>query len=228
MIYQNIKQAVFIDRPNRFIANIQIDGKLEVCHVKNTGRCRELLIPNTKVLVQECDTKNRSTKYDLIAVWKGERLINMDAAAPNKVFAEWVLSGNMFHNITKFKPEQRFGSSRFDFYMEADNRSAFVEVKGVTLEEDGVVRFPDAPTERGVKHLNELIACLEQGYDAYIVFIIQMKNVRYMEPNKVTHPAFGDALKAAANAGVHVLALDCLITENSIAAADPVDVYHIH
>lgn len=228
MIYQNIKQAVFIDRPNRFIANIQIDGKIEICHVKNTGRCRELLVPNTKVLVQECDSKNRSTKYDLIAVWKGERLINMDATAPNKVFAEWVLSGNLFQNITKFKPEQRFGSSRFDFYIEADNRPAFVEVKGVTLEDDGVVRFPDAPTERGVKHLNELIACLEQGYDAYIVFIIQMKNVRFMEPNKATHPAFDEALKAAAKAGVHVLALDCFVTENSIVAAEPVAVYNIY
>jgi sugar fermentation stimulation protein A len=224
MIYPNIKRAVFLDRPNRFIANIEIDGRNEVCHVKNTGRCRELLTPRADVLVQEFDTSNRKTKYDLIAAWKGDRLINMDATAPNKVFAEWAPSGGLFKNITLIKPEHGFGSSRFDFYIEADNRRAFIEVKGVTLEENGVARFPDAPTERGVKHLHELTACVEAGFDAYIVFIIQMKGIHYMEPNWATHPAFGGALRSAKRGGVCIFALDCRVTGDSILASDFVDV----
>lgn len=231
MIYENIRQAVFIDRPNRFIANIEIDGRREVCHVKNTGRCRELLLPGTKVLVQdtglgypESKLPTRKTRYDLISVWKGERLINMDSAAPNKVFAEWVRSGGLMQKVTFMKPEYRFGNSRFDFYLEAEGKRILVEVKGVTLEDHGVVRFPDAPTERGVKHLRELISCLEAGYEAYIVFIIQMKGVHYFEPNGETHPEFAEALRDARRAGVHVLAVDCCVTENSISAADLVEV----
>lgn len=224
MTYDNIKRAVFIDRPNRFIANIELDGRREVCHVKNTGRCRELLTPRADVLVQECNGSARKTKYDLISVYKDERLINMDSQVPNKVFAEWLKSGVLFQNITLIQPERRFGNSRLDFYIEADSRRAFVEIKGVTLEENGVVRFPDAPTERGVNHLNELITCIDQGFDAYVIFIIQMKGVKYMEPNWVTHPAFGEALREATSAGVRALALECEVTETTITAVDFVDV----
>lgn len=224
MIYENIKRGVFLDRPNRFIAHIEIEGRIEVCHVKNTGRCRELLTDRAQVLVQETDSSTRKTKYDLIAVYKGSRLINMDASAPNHVFAEWVKSDGLFQRVDLIKPEQRFGASRFDFYMEADGQKAYVELKGVTLEEAGIARFPDAPTERGVKHLKELTACVRAGFDAYMVFIIQMKGVRYMEPNWATHPAFGEALRDAARKGVRVLALDCHVTENSIKARQPVDV----
>jgi sugar fermentation stimulation protein A len=167
---------------------------MEICHVKNTGRCRELLTHRAPVLVKETDSPARKTKYDLIAVYKGQRLVNMDSSAPNKVFAEWLQKGGLFQNITLLKPEQHFGGSRFDFYVEGDNRKAFVEVKGVTLEDNGVVRFPDAPTERGVKHLKELAACAKAGFEAYVVFIVQMKDVLYFEPNWTTHRAFGEAL----------------------------------
>lgn len=224
MIYENIKPGVFLERPNRFIAYVEIDGQTEVCHVKNTGRCRELLTQRAPVLLQEVSSATRKTRYDLIAVYKGQRLINMDASAPNQVFAEWVRSGGLFENITLIKPEHRFAASRFDFYVEGDGRKAFVEVKGVTLEDDGVVRFPDAPTERGVKHLHDLAACVMNGFEAYAVFIVQMKDVLYLEPNWTTHPAFGEALQYAASQGVQVLALDCRVTEDSISAADPVEV----
>jgi len=224
MIYENIEPAVFIDRPNRFIANIEIGGRPEICHVKNTGRCRELLLPGAKVLVQRKESPNRKTGYDLISVWKGDRLVNIDSAAPNKVFAEWVRAGGLFGNLTLLRPEARFGNSRFDFYLEADGRRVFAEVKGVTLEENGVVRFPDAPTERGVKHLRELVSCVKAGYDAWAVFIVQMKDVSYFEPNWETHPAFGVVLRAAERAGVNLLALDCHVTETGITAADPVPI----
>ncbi len=224
MIYENIRRGIFLDRPNRFIAHVEIDSRMEICHVKNTGRCRELLTHRAPVLVKETDSPARKTKYDLIAVYKGQRLVNMDSSAPNKVFAEWLQKGGLFQNITLLKPEQHFGGSRFDFYVEGDNRKAFVEVKGVTLEDNGVVRFPDAPTERGVKHLKELAACAKAGFEAYVVFIVQMKDVLYFEPNWTTHRAFGEALREAAGQGVRVLALDCRVTENSITAGDPVEV----
>lgn len=225
MIYSDIRRAVFLERPNRFIARIELDGRQEICHVKNTGRCRELLTPRANLLVQRCDHPGRKTKYDLISVWKGDRLINMDAAAPNRVFAEWALSGGYFQNLTLLKPEQKFGNSRFDFYLEADGRPAFAEVKGVTLESGGVARFPDAPTLRGVKHLRELQACVAAGYGAYIVFIVQMKGVSCFEPNWTTHPAFGETLREAEKAGVHVLALDCEVGEDSLRAADFVKIH---
>lgn len=224
MIYDNMENAVFRNRPNRFIANIEINGAPAVCHVKNTGRCRELLIPGAPILVQKRGGPARKTDWDLIFVRKGERLVNIDSAAPNRVFAEWARSGGPFREITLLKPEVRFGGSRLDFYIEADGRRAFAEVKGVTLEENGVVRFPDAPTQRGVRHLRELIACKAAGYDAYAVFVIQMRGVLRMEPNWETHPAFGEALLAAERAGVRILAFDCRVTENSIAACDPVAV----
>lgn len=224
MKYNNMRHGVFISRPNRFIANVKINGKVEICHVKNTGRCRELLTDRARVIVQEFDSPNRKTRFDLINVYKGDRLINMDSQSPNRIFAEWAPKSGVFGNITLLRPETRFGNSRFDFYMEADGRKAFVEVKGVTLEEDGVVRFPDAPTERGVKHVRELIGCINEGYDAYVVFIVQMKDVLYFEPNWETHREFGEALREAAAHGVRVLAVDCEVTEDTIEARDPVEV----
>ena len=224
MKYENIRQGVFVDRPNRFIANIEVEGEIQVCHVKNTGRCRELLTPGARVLVQDCASPTRKTRWDLISVWKGERLINMDAAAPNRVFGEWLAQGGLVPAPDLIRPESRFGASRLDFYVEAGERRAFVEVKGVTLEEDGVVRFPDAPTQRGVKHLRELMACVEAGYEAYAAFVIQMKGVERFEPNWKTHPEFGEALRAAAQAGVAILAMDCFVTEDSIAAGEMVRV----
>ena len=224
MTYDNIFTAKFINRPNRFIAHIEIDGKTEVAHVKNTGRCKELLTENATVFVQKSDNPNRKTKYDLISVLKGEKLINMDSQIPNKVFGEWAQSSVFFGKINFLKAEKTFENSRFDFYIETDNEKIFVEIKGVTLEQDGVVMFPDAPTERGVKHINELCRCIDNGYKAYIFFIIQMDNVKYFTPNRKTHPQFAEALKAAAEKGVGVYALDCKVSENSIAADKFVEV----
>ena len=218
MIYPNISEAVFVDRPNRFIAHVRMDDQqLKVCHVKNTGRCRELLLPGARVLVQQIDKPGRKTSLDLIGVWKGSRLINMDAAAPNRVFAEWALAGGFLPGLTLLKAEAVHGDYRFDFYMEAGSLRAFVEVKGVTLEEDGVVRFPDAPTQRGIKHLRGLEQCVQEGYQAWAVFVLQMADVRYFSPNWTTHPQFGQALVHAQSAGVRLLAMDCQVTQNSLA-----------
>lgn len=216
MRYERVKEGIFSDRPNRFIANIQIDGKTEVCHVKNTGRCRELLTPGAKVFVQKSDNPDRKTKYDLIAVYKGKRLINIDSQAPNKVFGEWLQRGGYFEKITAVKPECRFGDSRLDFYFEYGGKRAFAEVKGVTLEQDGVFMFPDAPTERGVKHIKELCRCVEEGYDAYAVFVIQAEQAEYFTPNRETHPEFADALNYAVESGVKVLCLNCCVTPDSL------------
>ena len=224
MIYENIKTAKFIDRPNRFIANVEIDGKSEVCHVKNTGRCRELLTEGAAVYVQEINDSKRKTKYDLISVYKGERLINMDSQVPNKVFHEWLLRKELFKNIKLIKPECKYKNSRFDFYIEADNKKIFVEVKGVTLEENGVVMFPDAPTERGLKHLNELSESADDGYEAYVCFVIQMKDVLYFTPNYKTHNEFGEALKCIEKNGVNLIALDCEVTKDSITAGNLVGI----
>jgi sugar fermentation stimulation protein A len=224
MTYKNIIPGIFISRPNRFTAEVEIDGNIEICHVKNTGRCKELLIPGAEVYLQKSDNPNRATKYDLIAVRKGERLINMDSNAPNKVFFEYLQSGAYIKNITLIKPEARYGSSRFDFYVEAEGRRIFIEVKGVTLEENGVVMFPDAPTERGVKHLNELMRCASEGYEAHVVFVIQMNDVKYFTPNNRTHPAFGEALAAAKQAGVTVAAFDCEVGEDSLEIGNVVEV----
>lgn len=224
MRYEKIKKGIFIERPNRFIAYVEIEGKIEVCHVKNTGRCRELLIDRAQVLVQECSHPGRKTKYDLIAVWKGELLINMDSQAPNKIFGEWLNSGTYFSDLEVIKPEQKYGKSRFDYYLEAGERKIFAEVKGVTLEEEGVALFPDAPTERGVKHLQELAACMDEGYEAMVVFIIQMKGIRYMQPNDKMHLEFGEALRHLSHKGAKVLAIDCVVTENEIIPDSLVEV----
>lgn len=224
MIYENIKKAKFINRPNRFIANIEIDGEHEVCHVKNTGRCKELLTEGVDIYVQEFNNSSRKTKYDLISVYKEDRLINIDSQAPNKVFYEYLINGFLFQNIKLIKPERKYKTSRFDFYIETDEKKIFVEVKGVTLEEDGVVMFPDAPTERGLKHLNELADCIDEGYDAYVCFVIQMKDVLYFTPNYITHKEFGETLKDVKKKGVNILALDCDVTKDSLSLRNMVDV----
>ncbi|AWK50746.1 DNA/RNA nuclease SfsA [Clostridium beijerinckii] len=224
MKYDNIKKGKFILRPNRFIAHIEIDGKVEICHVKNTGRCKELLIPNTRVFVQENNNPKRKTKFSLISVIKQEKLINIDSQVPNKIVHEWISDGNLIKDITLIKPESKYKSSRFDFYIETEKRKAFIEVKGVTLENQGVVKFPDAPTERGVKHVKELCECVKEGYDAYIIFVVQMKNVLHFEPNVETHKEFADALKEAKKQGVNILAVDCEVKEDSIKIMDYVEV----
>lgn len=224
MNYERILPAVFLNRPNRFIAEIEVEGRRELCHVKNTGRCRELLLPGTDIWVQRADKMSRKTEFDLITVRKGERLVNIDSAAPNKVFFEWVQNSGYFGNAPVVRPEVTYGSSRFDFFIQSGGRSFFAEIKGVTLENDGVASFPDAPTERGVKHLKGLTECVRQGYGAYAVFIIQMENIKYMIPNRETHPEFADALAAAGEGGVKLLGLGCTVTENSLTAAEFVEV----
>lgn len=224
MKYKNIKKGIFLDRPNRFISNVEIDGKAEVVHVKNTGRCRELLIPGVTVYVQEFENTSRKTKFDLIAVCKGKELFNIDSQAPNKVFGEWVLKSKYFGDADVIKAECRYGDSRFDFYIEAQGRKIFVEVKGVTLEEDGVLMFPDAPTERGVKHINELCNCMDEGYEAYVFFVVQAEKAKYFTPNRRTHPAFADALKIAKDKGVNILCVNCRVTEDSLEINEFVDV----
>ena len=224
MIYEHILPAVFVDRPNRFIAHVELNGRTEVCHVKNTGRCRELLVPGCRVYVQHQPSPARKTAYDLIAVEKEGRLINMDAGAPNQVFGEFVRAGRFLREWPVIRPETVHGDSRFDFYLEAPGRRLFAEVKGVTLEGGGVTRFPDAPTERGVKHLEGLARCVQEGYEAWAVFVIQMEGACRMEPNRRTHPAFADALRQAAQAGVHLLALDCRTEPARLEIRRPVEI----
>ena len=202
-----------MSRSNRFIANVEIDGKIEICHVKNTGRCSELLIPGTRVFIEESSNPNRKTKFDLIAVYKGDKLFNIDSSAPNKVFHEWLKECK---EITLVKPERTYKNSRFDFYVEAGECKAFIEVKGVTLEKDGVHMFPDAPTKRGVKHINELISCTKEGYEGVIAFIVQTDFGEYFTPNRETHPEFADALNNAEKQGVKILCLNCNVTPNAL------------
>ena len=224
MKYERIVKGKFLERPNRFIAYVDIDGQKETVHVKNTGRCKELLRPGAVVYLQEFDPSARKTKWDLIAVKKNGRIINMDSQIPNKVVKEWLESGGLFQNVTKIQPEYTYGDSRVDLYVEADGKKVLIEVKGVTLEEEGRVRFPDAPSERAVKHVEELKRAVGEGYEAYIFFVIQMKDVRYFTPNMDTHPAFGEALREAALAGVHVIAYDCRVDCDHITLADEVKV----
>lgn len=224
MRYDNISEAIFLERPNRFVAKAVLDDREIICHVKNTGRCKELLVPGSRIFLQHSASPGRKTAYDLISVCKGDRLINMDANAPNTVFGEWLRAGGLGFVPEYVKPEQSHGDSRYDFYFEHSGIRAFAEVKGVTLEDGGVVRFPDAPTERGVKHLRGLIRCVEEGFDAYIVFIIQMNGVKYFEPNIRTHPEFAYALKEAAASGVHILAQDCMVSETTLDISGPVEV----
>lgn len=223
MQYGKMVEGRFLARPNRFIAHIEIDGKTEVCHVKNTGRCRELLPAGAQVWCQKSANPNRKTKYDLIAVQKGDRLINMDSQAPNTAAGEWIRSGGM-GNVEQVRAETVHGDSRFDFSFILDGKQCFLEVKGVTLETDGICAFPDAPTERGVKHLRGLTAAVAEGYKAYVLFVVQMENVRYLHPNDETDPAFGAALREAAAAGVQVLAMDCKVTPESMTLRESIPV----
>ena len=214
MRYGQVKKGVFLSRLNRFIAHVALDGVEMVCHVKNTGRCRELLVPGAAVYLEKGTNPDRKTAYDLIAVEKNGKLINMDAQAPNKAFAEWALQFDPA--ATAVHSEYRFGQSRLDFCLETPAGLHLVEVKGVTLEENGNARFPDAPTERGVKHIRELQGAAERGLDAAIFFVVQLKDVNSVAPNDVTHPAFGQALREAAAHGVRVLAYDCDVTPDSL------------
>ena len=223
MQYKNMVPGTFLARPNRFIAHIELDGKTEICHVKNTGRCRELLPPGAKVWCEKSDNPARKTQYDLITVKKGNRLINMDSQAPNAAAKEWLLAGGL-GEIVNLRPESRYGDSRFDFSFTKDGVPCFLEVKGVTLENDSICAFPDAPTTRGTKHLQELTKLAKEGYGAYILFVIQMSDVRYLHPNDTTDPAFGKALREAAQAGVQILAMDCAVTEDSMVLRNPVEV----
>jgi len=201
-----------------------MEGQEVLCHVKNTGRCRELLNPGAVVYLQKSDNPNRKTGYDLIAVEKGEMLINMDSQIPNYVAAEWLRKGSLFPEGANIQMEKRYGNSRFDIYAEAGERKAFLEVKGVTLEVEGQARFPDAPTERGVKHVRELMGCVQEGYEAYLLFVIQMTGIQSFAPNWDTHPAFGSALQEAARAGVQILAYDCQVRPDEIVLDQPVPV----
>lgn len=228
MKYERIETGRFLERPNRFIAYVEILGKQETVHVKNTGRCAELLVPGATVYVQKSDNPERKTQWDLIGVEKGERMINMDSQIPNKVVEEWIRGGNLFPGATLIKPETTFGKSRFDLYIEVDGRKIFMEIKGVTLEDNDVVRFPDAPTERGVKHVEELAEAVKAGYEAYLFFVVQMKNVKYLAPNMKTHAAFGEAMKKAKAQGVNILAYECQVEKDSIEITKEVPVVLEH
>lgn len=223
MKYGKMVAGRFLARPNRFIAHVEIDGEVEVCHVKNTGRCRELLPAGTRVWCQAADDPKRKTKYDLITVQKGHRLINMDAQAPNAAAREWLLGGGL-GAVENLRAETVHEDSRFDFSFTLDGKPCFLEVKGVTLEADGVCAFPDAPTERGAKHLRGLTRAVQAGFGAYVLFVIQMADVKYIHPNDATDPNFGAALREAAASGVQVLAVECEVTVDTMTVKAPVNV----
>lgn len=210
MQYKNITFGTFISRPNRFIGIVEINGERHTVHIKNTGRCKELLVPGNKVILEMSDNPDRKTKYDLISVYKRDNLlINMDSFLPNMVVEEWLPQSGLFSENAVIKREVSFGNSRFDLFVTDGDRKVFIEVKGVTLEDNFHCRFPDAPTQRGVKHIFELINCVNEGYEAYIIFVIQMKGARSLSPNDETHKEFGEALRKAVQQGVNLLAVDC-------------------
>lgn len=229
MTYKSIVPGTFLSRPNRFIARVDIDGIEQTVHVKNTGRCRELLLPGSTVWLCPSDNPARKTHYDLVAVDKVTdgftRTVNIDSQAPNAAAEEWLRNGGLFPQDADIRREVTYGASRFDFRIDFGRRISYLEVKGVTLEHDGVALFPDAPTDRGVKHIRELIECSCAGLGAYILFVIQMKGVHLLKPNYDTHAAFGNALKDAAAAGVNILAMDCIVTPDTmiIDRSVPVD-----
>lgn len=223
MKYENMLPGRFLARPNRFVARVEIDGKVETVHVKNTGRCRELLPEGALVWCQKSSNPNRKTAYNLISVQKGERIINMDSQAPNAAVGEWLRSGGL-GVVENVRAEVFYGESRFDFAFEKDGKRCFLEVKGVTLEQDGVCAFPDAPTIRGARHLTELARAVEEGYGAYVLFVIQMADVEYLHANDQTDPAFGQALRQAKAQGVQVLAMDCAVTPGEMTLRKSVEV----
>ena len=225
MRYSHIRKGEFLRRPNRFIAHVLLNGEEVICHVKNTGRLKELLLPGATVFLEESDNTARKTRFDLVAVMRGDEVVNIDSQAPNQAVSEWLRKGGLYADVSHVKAEARYGDSRFDFYIESTSgRKAFVEVKGVTLLQDGVARFPDAPTTRGVKHIEELVKCKEDGYEAYILFLLEMKGSRWMEPNDATHPAFGKALREAAEKGIKILAYDCIVTPDKLEVDKKVEV----
>lgn len=223
MRYENMVAGIFRSRPNRFIAHVEIDGQELVCHVKNTGRCKELLVSGVQVWCEKATNPNRKTAYDLIAVQKGDCLINMDSQAPNAAAKTWLLAGGL-GKIENLRAETFHGNSRFDFSFSKNGKPCLLEVKGVTLENDGICTFPDAPTQRGAKHLYSLAKAAEEGYGTYVLFVIQMENVKYLHPNDVTDPAFSKALRKAAAAGVTVLAMDCQVTPDTMTIQNPVEI----
>ena len=223
MEYAETAEGIFWERPNRFVAWVEVEGRRELCHVKNTGRCRELLVPGTPVMLEKHPPGKRKTRFSLIMANKGGRWINMDSQAPNQAAAEWLAGSPLGWPVTRIRRETFFEGSRFDFYLEGEGgRRAFLEVKGVTLEEHGIARFPDAPTERGVRHVRHLIHAREIGYEAYLLLVIQMKGVTVWEPNWETDPAFGTAVREAAAAGVRILARDCRVWPGGMALDAPV------
>ena len=221
MTYSHTCEGIFRARPNRFIAIVEVDGVDTVCHVKNTGRCKELLVPGCRVILEKGTNPARKTPYDVIAVYKGDRLINMDSQAPNKVAEEWLCKRFQGAAIRR---EVTYGDSRLDFAVTAGDETWLIEVKGCTLEVDNVGYFPDAPTERGVKHLQHLIRAVEEGYRAAVLFIVQMEGITAIRPNDSTHPAFGDALRQAAEAGVELWAVDCRVTPDTLVHHQPMPV----
>lgn len=221
-LYDEVLTGTFLRRPNRFIAHVQTETGLEICHVKNTGRCAELLVPGAEVTLAVGQNPNRKTRCDLVAVQKGSLYINMDSQAPNRAAAEAL--PRLFPGLTLLRPETVFGASRLDFYLEQEEKKTFLEVKGVTLEENGLALFPDAPTERGVKHLKELENCLRAGFGAAVLFVIQMRGVHCFAPNRKTHPAFAEALLHAQEAGVEIMAYDCDVTPDSMTVRAPVPI----
>lgn len=234
MNYEHTIPASFLERVNRFIAYASIDGICVKCHVKNTGRCRELLLPGADLILQhhpDALANGRKTEYSLINVYKqmahGTELVNLDSQAPHQVAMEWLLRGGL-PAVTEIRREVTYGNSRLDLAFLQDGTPSYMEVKGVTLEQDGVARFPDAPTERGIKHLKELEHAATEGYRAYALFVIAMKGVHAFEPNLATHPAFGEALSHAASHGVQILAYDCIVTQNSLTIDTPIPVILPH
>lgn len=227
MKYDRIIKGRFLDRPNRFVAHVDIGGETLPCHVKNTGRCRELLLPGVPVYLQKSDNPSRKTRYDLICVEKGDMLVNMDSQIPNYVVAEWLQKGSLFSRDARIQMEKSYENSRFDLYVETmgtPERKAYLEVKGVTLEIDRQARFPDAPTQRGVKHVRELMQCTQDGYEAYLIFVIQMAGIKGFAPNWATHPEFGRALQEAQQAGVQILAYGCQVRPDEITLDTPIPI----
>jgi len=218
MLYKTVREGTFICRPNRFTAHVLIDGSPETVHVKNTGRCREILQEGARVLLEEASNPERKTRYSLISAWKGDVLINIDSQAPNEAVFRALKECRLpsFGDLPVIRRERFFGASRFDLYFEAPGRKGFIEVKGVTLERDGTALFPDAPTVRGTRHVYEMARAVEEGYEGYILFLIQMKGVTCFTPNRVMDPAFSDSLTEARSRGVRILAFDCAVTENNL------------
>ncbi len=217
MKYKNITLGIFLERSNRFVGTVEINGEAQTVHIKNTGRCKELLVPGTQVVLAVSDNPSRKTKYDLIAVYKqGTLLINMDSQLPNDLVAEWLPKSGIFSANAVYSREVTYGNSRFDLCVKDEENTAFIEVKGVTLEENGYCRFPDAPTQRGLKHIKELTLCVNRGYKAYIIFVAQFYGAKSVSPNYDTHPEFGNALKDAITNGVNVIAVDCKVFPDEV------------